>query len=776
MHDSPQVSIVMPVFNDEDWITEALESCLSQTMADIEVICVDDASTDSTPEIIERYHQKDPRVRLIRQGENRSAFQARRVGVMAAQAPFVLFLDGDDELAPQAAARAAAKAEETGADLVGFGVAVIGPNGGTVAGYQKRLAHTHTHLEGEDVLRGLFPVSKPAQGQLWRYLFRTEVLRTACSLLPEDLVLSRVNDLPLTYLAAATAQLFVSIPDRLYKYHFRRGGSGHRVDDLAQFQFYARGIESVEALAPAVRKIARRSPDPEPILDGYETIRLSIIGNVLGYLLASASEEHYGEYLAHLYTLVNQSDVVLAAADYAPDALPVLAKHSKRLELTGRSVRNVLLTTKAITTGGVSLVLLAQARYLRDAGFNVTIAAQNRGSVTDQIPAGVNLVEVTGRKSSTRLRNWAEICRSESIDVIIDHQTLYSWTWPSYALMAGAVDVPTIGWVHSFALRPVYDLKHMISFIRDQANCLASLVTLSPLDVSFWKLQGVAHTAYLPNPPSPMLLNSQVAAPAKSAPQGPLKLIWWGRLEEHTKQVSQLIEVAAQLRELDVDFTLRIIGPDSPGLTAADFAARAKSRGVEDVIDVVGPLHGQQLLDAIDAADIFVSTSVLEGYQLTLAEAQSRGLPAAMYELPWLTLVQNNGGIVTAPQGEARALARQIQKLAEDPRRYEQYSAASVEAAQRALSPDFSQLYEQLVTGTLPGEYSPEPTLSDAQRILDWIVFFTERNAGLLRTSRKRRIVPDGQKTLLRRALNRADAVAPGLRPLKRRVKRLIGR
>lgn len=774
MQDSPQVSIVMPVFNDEDWIAEALESCLSQTLQEIEVICVDDASTDDTPQIIERYQEKDPRVRLVRQPANLSAFQARRVGILESSAPYILFLDGDDELDPRAAEKAVAKAESTHADLVGFGVAVLGPNGNAVLGYQRRLMPKHSSLEGEEILKGLFPVGRPAQGQLWRFLFSTDLLREAYSLLPEDLVLSRVNDLPITFLALASAQRYVSMTDLLYRYHFRRGGSGHQVAGLEQFQFYCRGIESLESMAGAVRTLARKTPDPEPILDGYETARLSIIGNVLGYLLASASEEFYQDYLEHLYSLVSKADVVLAAADYAPDAIPVLAKHSTRADLTGREVRNVLLTTKVITTGGVSLVLLAQAKYLTQAGYQVTIAAKSRGSVLDGLPEGVKFVEITGRRASTRLSQWAEICRTESIDVIIEHQVLYSKSWPSYALMAEAVGVPTIGWIHSFALRPVYDLKDMISFIREQANCLASVVTLSPLDVSFWKLQGVSHTCYLPNPGSPMLLESAGSAAKKSAPEGALKLIWWGRLEEHTKQVSQLIEIAAELRQLDVNFRLTIIGPDSPELTATDLKTRAKSRNVEDLVDLVGPLQGEDLLNAIDAADMFVSTSILEGYQLTLAEAQARGLPAAMYELPWLTLVQENRGIIPAAQGDAAGLARKIKAVAGDPDLYAQYSQASAETAQRALSLDFSRLYEQLVTGSLPEQYSPEPTLEDAQQIIDWIVFFTERHTGI--RGRHRRGSVAGEKTLLRRALNRVDRAAPALRPVKRRVKRLLGR
>ncbi|WP_010523529.1 glycosyltransferase [Nesterenkonia sp. F] len=727
---SPLVSIVMPVFDDEDWIAEALESCLAQTLDEIEIICVDDASTDSTPAIIERYQQDDSRIRLIRQPENRSAFQARREGVLAASAPYTLFLDGDDELDPRAAVKAVAKAQATGADLVGFGVAVLGPDGRSVGGYQKRLQPTHSALEGTDILRTFFPVGKRAQGQLWRFLFSSQLLRDAYDLFPEDLVLPRVNDLPITFVVAASAQHYVSIPDHLYRYYFRRGGSGHRVERLEQFEFYASSIDSVESMAPAVRALARRIPDPEPVLDGYETARRSMIGNVLDYLIKSSNTDLHTACLQHLHDRVPATDVVLAAAEYAPDALILLCQHGARVELEDRPVRNVLLTTKALTTGGVSQVLLAQAHHLSEAGYKVTIAARRPNSILDGVPDGVDFVEVTGSMPE-RLQQWADICRDHEIDVIIDHQVLYSRNWATYALMARGLGVPTIGWIHNFAMRPVYNLKDLLSFIGRRADSLAMLVTLSALDTAFWKLRGVSHTAWLPNPPSSLLRETATTNTPKAAPQDTLQLVWWGRLEEHTKQVSHLIDVAAELRKLDVDFKLSVIGPDWEDMTADRLAAMAARRKVSKQVDVVGPLHGQELLDAIDAAHVFVSTSIIEGYQLTLAEAQARGLPAAMYELPWLTIVQDNEGVVTAPQGDAETLARRIAEISEAPDRYADLSQASLDASRRALSPDFSKLYQQLITGTLPEEFSPEPTMEDAQEILEWMIFFTEQHAGM---------------------------------------------
>lgn len=730
MPSAPLVSIIIPVHNDEATVEAAVESCLEQTLRDIEVICVDDASTDGTADVIAVLAAADERVRLIRQPRNGSAFQARRAGVMAASGKFILFADGDDGLRPDAAQTALQAADAHSADLVGFGIEVVAPDGGVVGGYQNRLAPRHKSLNGDEVLAELFPINMPAQGQLWRYLFRTSVVRDAYALLPADLVLPRVNDLPLMYLVASLASRYVSVDQQLYRYHFGRGGSGQSVDTLEQAQFYADAIRSIESIAPAIRSVARTSADPAALLDNYESVRLSIIGYVTKYLLQHTTEEIASDVMAHLRTCASEVDLVVAATRFYPDSIAALKQHSRLVDPQGRPVRSVLITTRILTTGGVSGVVLAQATFLLRAGYRVTIVARRYGSDPGAVPPGAAFIEMVGRGLPERLQEWAEICRQHEVDVVIDHQVLYSRDWPEYALIARALGAVNIGWLHNFVGRPIYDRNGLHELLKANAPLLDTLVSLSPLDVAFWKLRGVENAVYVPNPPSPLLLDSVGTAQHKRLTEGRRELIWWGRLDERTKQVTQLIEVADELRRLSVDFRLRVIGPDWDEWTARRFNESVRHRHLEEYVQAVGELRGQQLIEAIDSADALVTTSIIEGYQLTIAEAQARGLPVFMYELPWLTLVQDNPGVVAVPQADATSLARELNAALNSSTRYEELSRASIVAASRELSYDFATLYEQVISGTLPPEFSPEPTLADAQQLLDLMIFFAEHGEG----------------------------------------------
>lgn len=94
---TPFVSVIIPVYNAEKYLRECLDSVVNQTLRDIEIICVDDGSTDSSPAVLAEYAARDSRVRVLTQ-ENSGVGPARNAGIRAARGEFVAFLDPDDLL------------------------------------------------------------------------------------------------------------------------------------------------------------------------------------------------------------------------------------------------------------------------------------------------------------------------------------------------------------------------------------------------------------------------------------------------------------------------------------------------------------------------------------------------------------------------------------------------------------------------------------------------------------------------------------------------------
>ncbi len=94
-----KVSVVIPTYNRVSTVVRAIESVLTQTYQDLEIIVVDDGSTDNTHEVIRRLH--DPRLRYIRHDGNRGGSAARNTGIEASTGEYIAFLDSDDEWLPQ---------------------------------------------------------------------------------------------------------------------------------------------------------------------------------------------------------------------------------------------------------------------------------------------------------------------------------------------------------------------------------------------------------------------------------------------------------------------------------------------------------------------------------------------------------------------------------------------------------------------------------------------------------------------------------------------------
>ena len=116
---SATVSFVVPVYNVERYLSECVESILAQTFRDVEIILVDDGSTDSSGAMCDDYQKRDARVRVVHK-PNGGLSDARNAGLDVAQGDFVFFVDSDDRLREDAAELLVDAAERENADFVFF--------------------------------------------------------------------------------------------------------------------------------------------------------------------------------------------------------------------------------------------------------------------------------------------------------------------------------------------------------------------------------------------------------------------------------------------------------------------------------------------------------------------------------------------------------------------------------------------------------------------------------------------------------------------------------
>lgn len=215
---APRVSVIVPVHNSEKYLTRCLDSILAQTERNIEVICIDDGSTDSSPEILSSYANRDDRIRLLTQS-CRGAGAARNAGLDIAQGTYLSFLDSDDFFEVGMLEAAAHKLDETGADLVVFGSWVYDDTHG-----QDRPAGWRLNVDNLPANDPFSFRDMPDQifnsfgNVVWNKLFRSTFVSMHQLRFQE---ISRCND---TYFSTASLVLASNITyvDRLFV-HYRTG-------------------------------------------------------------------------------------------------------------------------------------------------------------------------------------------------------------------------------------------------------------------------------------------------------------------------------------------------------------------------------------------------------------------------------------------------------------------------------------------------------------------------------------------------------------------------
>ncbi len=125
MKDGVKISIIVAAYNAAASLSACLESAINQTLANIEILVVDDGSTDNSLAIMLQYAKNDQRIKVQQNPTNRSILQSRKSGVELARGEYIMFLDADDTLQPLACEKLAAVMDEVDVDILQFGVNLI---------------------------------------------------------------------------------------------------------------------------------------------------------------------------------------------------------------------------------------------------------------------------------------------------------------------------------------------------------------------------------------------------------------------------------------------------------------------------------------------------------------------------------------------------------------------------------------------------------------------------------------------------------------------------
>lgn len=264
------ISVIVPVYNVEPYLRQCLDSIISQTYRNIEIIVIDDGSTDGCPQICDEYRERDGRV-VIFHTENRGLSAARNLGIDKARGEWIMFVDSDDWVEPDYCRLPYEAAVEHDADLVIFSIILEG----STEESQKQ----DNNISGVLSAREAVVNGRPAA---WNKFYHRSLFNMVRY--PEGRLF---EDIATTHRIIYQAKKIIFLNERLYHYRIRKDSLSHKKDkrfyrelfraylqryeDLLSYGFPREKMEQ-KMLSESLHFLLRMEPGDDPLLARAEAI------------------------------------------------------------------------------------------------------------------------------------------------------------------------------------------------------------------------------------------------------------------------------------------------------------------------------------------------------------------------------------------------------------------------------------------------------------------------------------------------------------------------
>ena len=250
----PKVSIIIPVYNVEKYIRQALDSVISQTLKDIEIICINDCTPDKSFEIVKEYAENDARFVLFEMESNQGQGIARNRALDIAQGDYIMFLDPDDWLELDACEKAYNQIHKNQNDVVFFNLYEYKKNKQKLN--KNRLKYFQNYLENTNINLKEIKQNWINSCWVWAQIYSTNFLKNNKILFSEERF---AEDLAF-FIKAITSSNSISILDKpLYNY---RQNTSSTID-------YSKFFEAILSTKQEAYKIIIESENNNNILKNY---------------------------------------------------------------------------------------------------------------------------------------------------------------------------------------------------------------------------------------------------------------------------------------------------------------------------------------------------------------------------------------------------------------------------------------------------------------------------------------------------------------------------
>lgn len=688
----PKVSVIIPVYNVEKYLRECLDSVVNQTLQDIEIICVDDGSTDSSLKILEEYAQKDTRINIHSLCKSCSALIARKKGVLAANGEYILFLDADDYLELNACEELYNKIKEEKVEILHFNSRI--ENCANIS--QDRidmnialLRPLTMHLLNKDIFDQCFQYRNYGF-TLWNKIFSTSLCKKAFFNMVDE-YLPKAQDMYSYFIISYFAESYLGWDSKIYHHYcFGRGVTASLDITLDTFERYCLQSRVIEAL----EQFCNEKDLDEFQLKVISKYKIQWINECIELWMKSNIEDAT-KILFRSWNAIDLVEQISRKYWYDRDIVARKIKNTFDIPLNSKNAKTIALYYYHFTIGGVQRVISLLIPLYINMGYKVIFITDKDYSEQDLIlNERVERIIIQDyqetNKDNYRIRaeQWKLIIEQYSIDILLYH----AWTSPLLfwdMLLLKLLNVAVIVQTHSIFSHSLISLNRDFSILPRILALCDGLVVLSEVDKTFWKCFN-NNVHLIPNPINPNLINATLSNGDNNY------VIWVGRFSDE-KQPWEALNIMEKVIKRYPSAKLMMLGDSKDSSVLNKYIQIAEQKGISQNIQFLG--YQKNVESYYEKASINLNTSTYEGFSMTLLEAQAHGLPTVMYDMPYLDLAKSSKGIISVEPNNSDAAAIEICNLLQNRIEWKEKSSLALKSFREYAEYDYIVSWEKILKG-----------------------------------------------------------------------------
>ncbi len=722
-NDLPRISVIVAAYNVEKYLPAAMDSLTGQTYDNIEIIAVDDGSTDSTGALLDAYAGRDGRIKVLHHDRNRGLFAARKTGIAEATGDYTLFLDGDDYLDTKACEILARAAAEKKVDVLQFGTNFTDVESVSedYMEYKARCLAPYTGETpvGEGSLLKTCYVDRSFSWTLCIKLWKTEVVKKGAALLG-DLRLIMAEDMLICFSFLLNASSCGAIEDKLYNY---RQGSG--VTAPGNVLGKIKKLAETYQVITEVRRMLAEKGATERFREVYDSIVFILSNDVAYTLISEVPEERINEACGAVFEKWPK-DLIFSMLCYSCFRREIVSRDGlikkiftiDALKIKKDRVKTVGMFYYRYYNGGVERVASMLSKILAEAGYRIVLFSDEEPDARDYpFPKGTERVvlpklDVPSFPSYTaRMNAITEAVGKYGIDAFIYH------AWNNYYLPFDEIairseGVPFILHTHGFfSVGALYAEPYINDIFCHQENYykLADVVvTISEMDARWWNLLG--YTGIRTVNPKPFDCKDITPSSLKKK-----TVLWVGRYSEE-KRPLDAVKIMEKVHSEVPDAVLHMVG-EATGFISEEVRNYIKDHGLKNCVSIDG--YSENVEKYYSNASVMLMTSRYEGMPIVMMESKAFGVPLVCYDVLNVDMLRRPKGISVLPQSDIDGAARETVRLLCDDEYRSSMGKAARESAEELESFDITANWEKIFDAALHPVRSCERTLdSDMVRLL----------------------------------------------------------